>query len=249
MGLSEEDISFIKENLKEPHNTVERYEEFFIPKLQMHTALCTTVIVEINRLLNPVITEHSNRFFCRIDDSHSIKLPDSIVEKMRRSQVEAKKKKDKGEEPTNTFTIDNFNKTMTDLARFRVVCNFLSDVNKVADLIKGSDNLNKYFSFLPEKNSINLHKRVTGERSIKFVIEYKSQPGLFIEIQVMTQLQEAWDKKDHYLVYEKKRSSQKTEEELFSNYLDSKMSAMSELLYVADDYFEKLRKDAEETEE
>ena len=248
MGLSEEDIQFIKDNLKEPYNTIESYEEFFIPKLQMHGVLCTTVIVEINRLLIPAITEHSDRFFCRIDDSHSIKSPASIIDKIRRSQEDAEKKKAKGEKPTNTFTLDNFSKTITDIARFRVVCNFLSDVDKIAELIKVSKKLQEYFNFEPEKNTINLHKRLSGERSIKFIIEYKSKPGLFIEIQIMTQLQEAWDKKDHYLVYEKKRSSKKADEELFSNYLDSKMSAMAELLYVADDYFEQLRKDAEETE-
>lgn len=135
---------------------------------------------------------------------------------------------------------------MTDLARFRVVCNFLSDVHTVKDLISNNTQLNTYFNFVEQKNTIDLHKRVSGERSIKLILEHKSHPGLFIEIQIMTQLQEAWDKKDHYLVYERKRSSPKTTEELFRNYLDSKMAAMAELLYVADDYFEQLRQEEEE---
>ena len=57
----------------------------------------------------------------------------------------------------------------------------------------------------------------------------------------MTQLEEAWDKKDHYLVYERRRKEPERDEENFPDFLDAKMFAMSELLYVADQYFEQLR--------
>lgn len=49
MGLSEDDIQFIEESLKEPYKSIEKYEEFFISKLQMHTALCTTAIAAAKR--------------------------------------------------------------------------------------------------------------------------------------------------------------------------------------------------------
>ena len=62
----------------------------------------------------------------------------------------------------------------------------------------------------------------------------------------MTQLQEAWDKKDHFLVYEKRRNEPERDEENFPDFLDAKMFAMSELLYVADQYFEQLRKTEED---
>lgn len=53
----------------------------------------------------------------------------------------------------------------------------------------------------------------------------------------MTQLQEAWDKKEHFLVYEQRRRAPERYEENLQDYLDSKMFAMAELLYVADHYF------------
>ena len=81
------------------------------------------------------------------------------------------------------------------------------------------------------------------------MLEYKKRPGLFIEIQVMTQLQEAWDKKDHFLVYEKRRASSEKDEEIFPDYLDVKMFATAELLFIADEYFEQLRNAREDRNE
>jgi ppGpp synthetase/RelA/SpoT-type nucleotidyltranferase len=249
MGLGDEDIQFIKEKLPEPYNTVDRYAEFFGPKLQMHKALCSTTIAAAKEILSPLIIEHSNRFFCRIDDTHTCKTPASIVEKIRRSQEKTTETK-KGEvETPEVYDLNNFLSTMTDIVRFRIVCNFISDVERVAEVIQKSEKLKTYLKVGDPKDSINQHRRISGERSIKFILEHKSRSGLFIEIQIMTQLQEAWDKKDHCLVYEKRRSSLKTDEELFCNYLDSKMSAMAELLYVADNYFEQLRKEEEEQDE
>jgi ppGpp synthetase/RelA/SpoT-type nucleotidyltranferase len=201
----------------------------------------------VKEILAPLMAEQANRFFCKIDDSHCLKSSESIIEKIRRSQSEYREKIEKGETPAPSFEVDNFDKKMTDLARFRIVCNFLSDVGKVADRIKNNGKIKEFFK-VEEKETINLHRRKSGERSVKFILEYKSRPGLFIEIQIMTQLQEAWDKKDHYLVYEKRRINPKADDENFPNYLDSKMFAMAELLYVADNYFEQLRREEEEGE-
>jgi ppGpp synthetase/RelA/SpoT-type nucleotidyltranferase len=241
MNLTTDEIKFITEKLPEPFNSIEKYEEYFNSKLGMHSNLCTSMIAEVNKILSPLIKKYSNRFFCRIDDSHSIKTPLSIIDKIRRSEIEAASNKDAA-----LITPDNFLTTIKDLARFRIVCNFLSDIEETAKAI-GSSNISKFFN-IKVKDTIFSRKRTSGERSKKLILEHKSIPGVFLEIQIITQLQEAWDKKDHYLVYEKKRSSPKNDDELFKNYLDSKMSAMAELLFVADDYFEKLRMEEEEGE-
>ncbi len=242
--MKAEDIEFIRKNIPSPFNTPERYEEFFRPKLQKHGALCSTTIKAIKEILGPLIEEHSNRLFCRIDDSHTLKSPASIVEKIRKSQKSSSKVKT-GQSP-EPYDLDNFMSKMTDIARFRIVCNFLSDVNRVAEQIRHSEKI-KYFFNVEETSTIDLHRRVAGERSVRFILEYMSRPGLFLEIQIMTQLQEAWDKKDHYLVYEKRRSSSKDDHENFPTYLDSKMFAMAELLYVADNYFDQLRLEEDES--
>jgi ppGpp synthetase/RelA/SpoT-type nucleotidyltranferase len=204
----------------------------------------------VNEIIKPLIKKHSDRFFCRIDDTHPIKTPASIIEKILRSRTEAEKKKDKGKLNKDVvYSLDNFVDEMTDLARFRIVCNFLEDVFEVSESIRNSTSITKFFNESKFDDTINLHKRTKGERSLKLILKHKSQPHIYLEIQIMTQLQEAWDKKDHYLVYEKKRSSQKSDDDNFPTYLDAKMSAMAELLYIADDYFNQLQKEANEKEE
>ena len=147
----------------------------------------------------------------------------------------------------SSCTLDNFTTTMQDLARFRIVCNFLHDVEEVVEALGNSDILKKMFR-IEIKSSMDLHpvSRKSGERSFKFILEYMNHPGLFLEIQVMTQLSESWDKKDHFLVYEVRRRFPDKEDENFPDYLDAKMHAMAELLYVADNYFEALRASREE---
>jgi len=141
----------------------------------------------------------------------------------------------------------NFAEKMTDLARFRIICNFLHDVELVENEIELSQELSEVFK-IQKESSINLRPRLrkSGERSVKFTLEHRARQGLFLEIQVMTQLEEAWDKKDHFLVYEKRRVSPEKDEENFPDFMDSKMFAMSELLFIADQYFELLRSSEEE---
>jgi ppGpp synthetase/RelA/SpoT-type nucleotidyltranferase len=246
MDLSPEIVRFIQEELATPYNTVATYERYFIAKLQNHSILCTTTIATVNIILAPLISKHTGRFFCRLDDTHTIKSPTSIIEKILRSRKEEKKRKEKGE-PGKLYDLTNFTREMKDLARFRIVCNFLADVTEVAECIRQSIAITDFFE-ITDINSITQHRRVSGERSIKLILKRKSPPELFLEIQVMTQLQEAWDKKDHYLVYEKRRSSSSGDDDDFPTYLDAKMSAMAELLYVADDYFDRLRKEEDEQE-
>lgn len=227
MKLSEKHIKFIQEEIPLPHNTVDRYEEYIISRIQLHSVLCTVVKKEVIKVLEPLIKLNANRFFCRVDDSQQLKSPISIIDKIQRSDGE--------------FSINNFPNKMTDLARFRVVCNFLNDAERVAGIIHSSQILNDAFN-ISKKSTINLRpsERKTGARLIKFVLEYKSDPNLHLEIQIMTQLEEAWDKKDHFLVYEIQRCDP-NDDKNFSDFLDAKMFAMSSMLYIADVYFDELR--------
>ena len=247
MSIDNEYADFIKEKFPNPYNTPETYKNFILPKIQQHETLCTSVISEVqNRILQPLKEKYNYRFFCSIDSDHKTKKPISIVDKMIRSE----KKNEKTKTSDEIITPDNFATTMKDLARFRVVCNFIHDVDQVVEVLKNDEALNEMFN-IELKSTMELHpgKRDSAERSVKLILEYKKQPGLFLEIQVMTQLSESWDKKDHFLVYEVRRRFPNEEDENFPDYLDAKMNAMGELLYVADNYFETLRASREDIDE
>ncbi len=235
MRLSEDYVKFIEKQFLPPHNTPETYGDYILPKIQQHETLCSAVIAEVKKnILPPLLKKYHYRLFCRIDADHKTKQPISIIDKIIRSQ-------NAGAE-VEVYTLEDFSSKMKDLARFRIVCNFIHDVDEVAEALSNSEILQKMFH-IQKKSTMDLHpgSRKSGERSVKFIMEYKKHLGLFLEIQVMTQLSEAWDKKDHFLVYEIRRRFPKKEEENFSDFLDAKMHAMAELLYVADNYFEALR--------
>ena len=243
MQLCDDDIRFIKNHFPEQYNTPETFGDYLLPKIQQHDTLCSAVIAEVKKsILPPLLKKYHYRFFCKIDADHKIKQPISIIDKIMRSA-----KSDTGKAVSESCTLDNFATTMKDLARFRIVCNFLHDVEEVVEALGNSDILKKMFR-IEIKSSMDLHpvSRKSGERSVKFILEYMNHPGLFLEIQVMTQLSESWDKKDHFLVYEVRRRFPDKEDENFPDYLDAKMNAMAELLYVADNYFEALRASREE---
>ena len=235
--LSDADLRFVRENLPPPHNTEERYRDYFLPKIQKHRTLCTPIIAKVKKILEPLKEQFGHRFFYRIDETNTSKSPESIIDKIRRGELK---------NPEDEITIQNFAEKMTDLARFRIVCNFLGDVEKISRALRESQELNEHFAIdVKDTTKLRPKERKSGERSIKLIMKYKKSPDLFLEIQIMTQLAEAWDKKDHFLVYEIRRRAPEKDDENFPDFLDAKMHAMSELLNVADNYFDDLRQTRE----
>jgi ppGpp synthetase/RelA/SpoT-type nucleotidyltranferase len=202
------------------------------------------VIEEMPNRLPP--TERS-RFFYRPDLTHLMKSPESILDKIARSWEQ-----DKDKAPTVPF--NNFLARMDDLARFRMVLNFLSDVEMVCRKLEEPYRVSAeersrltskqqalYSDFallnccLEDLIMLGPEKRFSGERCRKGLFSLRKDDRIRVEVQIQTMLQEAWDKKDHFLVYERERRGDVVEE---SHSIE--IYAMSELLYVADLTFDRL---------
>ena len=239
-------IAFIKENFPEPYNTPETFEQYVRDQTQNHRTFLSAVIwpwiKQIESMLN---NQYRHRPFCRVDERNQQKTWESIAEKIRRSQ-QSEESQDK------RLTFNNFHLRMTDLVRLRIVCTFLPDVHfvdrVVRKAIRKTPRLSQECRIKHREDTINVRpgKRKSGHRSVKIITESKRYPNTLLEIQIMTQLQEAWDNKDHYLIYEAHRAQLKEDESNFPGFEDAKMFAMAELLYVADQYFEHLRKELEQ---
>jgi ppGpp synthetase/RelA/SpoT-type nucleotidyltranferase len=186
------------------------------------------------------------RLIARLDCSSHVKSPASVLEKMVRDW-------DPNQQRHPALGFRNFTEDMTDLGRIRVVANFLSDAEIIADTleepyatpIKGLTTaqlvLRNEYSLKENHLLDSMHlepaKRKAGERCRKGIFRPLGlQQRLMVEVQVQTLLQEAWDKKDHFLVYEPRRRGEVVEVRH-----QSEMFAMSELLYVADLTFDRLR--------
>jgi ppGpp synthetase/RelA/SpoT-type nucleotidyltranferase len=186
------------------------------------------------------------RLLARIDCSSHVKSPASILEKMVRDW-------DPDSQGHPSLGFHNFRQDISDLGRIRIVANFLRDAEKIANaleepydteaagrLTKAQVALRTDYALKENHLLDSIHvdpaKRRAGERCFKGLFRPQGlREQLVIELQVQTLLQEAWDKKDHFLIYERRRRGDpvdaRHEREIF---------AMSELLYVADITFDRL---------
>ncbi len=225
-------------------------EEWLRRKTATFDAAVITLVARVEPILREVEEEvresGEHRLVTRIDLGNAIKSPASILEKMVRVWEE------KGSEvPPVSFT--NFTRELDDLGRFRIVTNFLSDVELIADRLAApygtrqgltaaqralADDFLLRSNAFEDKVLLHPRRRNKGERCRKGVFEPRlpEQSHLRVEVQIQTLLQEAWDKKDHYLLYEPRRRGEKVDLEH-----ECEMFAMSELLYVADLTFDRLR--------
>jgi ppGpp synthetase/RelA/SpoT-type nucleotidyltranferase len=186
------------------------------------------------------------RLLARLDCSSHVKSPSSILEKMIREWDP--------EQGGPTLGFGNFVEELCDLGRFRIVANFLSDAERIAEALERPYTTASVGRLTPAQQLLRVDYSLDGNRLVDLIhldpaarrAGVRCLKGIFrplglpdqlaIEVQVQTLLQEAWDKKDHFLVYEPRRRGDSVdpshEREIF---------AMSELLYVADLTFDRLR--------
>lgn len=229
-----------------------RYVESWLSKekrLQVHEEYALLLYGIIRQILeSDSFQAHcrkgENRFVARVDKSNHIKLPPSILEKMAREWIETKR----NEPPIKFHQLFD---EMNDLARLRVVVNFLSDMQSVCAVFKvpytsnstnistEQEELRKNFDLIKSDFEDRLHidpkDRKKGERCYKGVFRAIENRDIKIELQIVTMLQEAWDKKDHFLIYEPSRQGKElAPEQKIRSY------ALSESLYLHDTTFDQM---------
>jgi ppGpp synthetase/RelA/SpoT-type nucleotidyltranferase len=235
-----------------PHDPAERRErvtEWLRDRTSAFRAAATALVARVLPVLDELTTELGTagrpRFFARIDAGYIVKEPDSILEKMAREWH-------RPGEMAPRVGFDNLAE-LNDIGRFRVVANFLSDVDAIKRKLEGPYSspdapLSRWQRELKQQyqlrsnafeDAIRLHpaRRSKGERCLKGVFYPRERAELKIEVQVVTILQEAWDKKDHFLIYEPRRAG----EDIVEEQDEREIYAMSETLYITDLLFDRLK--------
>ncbi|MFY0527095.1 RelA/SpoT domain-containing protein [Archangium gephyra] len=236
-----------------PHRWEERLayvRRWLEQETAVYRAVATALIARIDPILSSLQqglppTERS-RLLYRIDDRHVLKTPESILEKMAR----------RWENPSHAPPI-GFNNLdeLNDLGRFRIVTNFLSDVAWICQhleepfdtrqrtrLSSQQQTLRQEFRLQANRfeDLIKVHprKRTSGERCRKGLFSPKAPEHHTrrVEVQILTVLQEAWDKKDHFLIYERRRAGYPVDEEH-----EQLSFSLSEQLYLTDRAFDQLK--------
>jgi len=193
-----------------------------------------TLVKNLNKSVN---IPSRRRFICKLNTSNKKKHWYSVADKLWRESRKSSPK----------YNLQNFHQVMTDLVRLRVVCNFLSDIESFESaLVKDYESdISKQKAFLMDKTDDSIKQRPkdrkSAHRSIKYLLKSKDFPGIFLELQIMTLFQEAWDQKDHYLIYERRRQQPDRDGENFPEYEDELVHDMGGSLNVLDTLFDQIK--------
>ena len=217
------------------------FDNFLEEKRRDHAYFVPILKSLVKKEIKILKGEKSREVATTSDDEYDKKEADSVLEKILRSEG---------------LTKDNFAEKMDDLVRFRILCNYLSDVEVVVERIEESASIKEGFEVIDKEDRIwevripaddeeteekRRKKRLTGVRGYYLVFQVKGLPGVKIEVQVTTLLENAWDRKDHHLVYEQERKGVD-----INPRFKLQIKAISDMLYVADEYFDMLRREVEE---
>lgn len=145
----------------------------------------------------------------------------SILEKAQKKRI------------TNPFT------EIKDIVGLRVICLFLDDLDKIADIIRTS------FAVIEEENTTNTEQDVFNYPKLQFKVKLKdkstSSPEYDLikdtpfEIQVRTIAQDAWASISHHLDYKQTIG--------IPNHVKRDFFALHGLFYVADTHFLMIKKE------
>ena len=118
---------------------------------------------------------------------YRLKSPQSIAGKMQKKGLE--------------ITAENIRKNLTDIAGVRVICNYLHDINRIANLLLRQDDIT-----LVRKNDYISEPKKNGYRSLHLIVlvpifladRTESVP---VEIQIRTIAMDFWASLEHQLKY------------------------------------------------
>jgi hypothetical protein len=126
-----------------------------------------------------------------------------------------------------------------DLAAFRIVCNFLSDIRLIRQTLRAALRP-KGYEFGKKDYIWDLDRaRKRGARSLHVLLTVPGSEKRLIELQLMTMLQLAWDQSEHVIEYEVKREKEK-EKKKKEDHHTMLFRSLSDLLYIADETFDRI---------
>ena len=119
-----------------------------------------------------------------------VKKPISIIEKLQRRGYEV--------------TVENMQEHLTDIAGVRVICSFIEDIYKLAELLLSQDDI-----ILVEIKDYIKNPKPNGYRSLHLIIEIPiflshEKKHMRVEVQFRTIAMDFWASLEHQLKYKKK---------------------------------------------
>jgi len=251
--LSQEVLDYIRrsfpEGLRDPEQALLWVQKSVQSHFESVLPVLLTELQEVVQALNDNTQATHPGFFALLDPgdrygSTYLKRPASVIEKMYRThrEWEDEQHRPPGERRAiRVHDYEDFLGSMNDLLRFRLLCNYLSDVEVAVKHIGArfpSDGEALRVVGTKDRIQVPPERRHNGHRAVHMDLEYRPPGRRYrFELQVTTLLHWGWDKKDHTLVYEPSRlgHSPGTGDRI-------SIAAASDTLFLIDEYFDGLRR-------
>ena len=120
---------------------------------------------------------------------YRLKSPQSIAGKMQKKGLE--------------ITAENIRKNLTDIAGVRVICNYLHDINRIANLLIRQDDIT-----LIERKDYIKNPKESGYRSLHLIVQVPiflqdTKNLVYVEVQFRTIAMDFWASLEHKMRYKK----------------------------------------------
>ena len=104
------------------------------------------------------------------------------------------------------FTVENMMEVLNDIAGVRVICNYLDDMERVADMLLNQDDVT-----LLHKKEYHKYPKANGYRSLHLVVSIPvfladEKRAVKVEIQIRTIAMDLWASLEHQLRYKNKNN-------------------------------------------
>lgn len=123
-----------------------------------------------------------------------LKSPQSIVNKLRKKQVD--------------ITMDNIREYINDVAGVRVICNYINDLDRIAEILLSQDDVT-----LIRRKEYHKLETPNGYRSLHLVVSIPvylayERRDVKVEIQIRTIAMDLWGSLEHELQYKNKSGAE-----------------------------------------
>lgn len=182
------------DNFKQKRNEIEEQFRGFdesINKIKMLMTYYECAILEVKTKLDVLNKEFkANELRNPIETIKTrIKSPASIIEKLDRKGYE--------------MSVRSIKENLDDVAGIRVICSFVDDIYRVADMLTGQDDI----KILSKKDYIKNPKK-NGYRSLHLVVEIPiflsdEKKPMKVEVQIRTIAMDFWASLEHEIHYKK----------------------------------------------
>lgn len=172
--------------------------------------------------------------FLALDEYSPIEFVTGRVKKISSILEKAEKK---------NIPIDQIEEKIEDIAGIRIMCQFVEDIYKVIDIIRGRNCRDLVIS--EERDYINNTKN-SGYRSYHIIIKYPVETGygeqwIFAEIQIRTLAMNFWATIEHSLRYKYKKNMPK--------HIQERLTRAAEAAYILDQEMTSIRNEVLQCQE